>query len=109
MSTIYWLDTEPKVAMAVVSCPRGDEKLKGDLADLKSGGIDTVLSLLEADEAVWLGLGDEGKMAFDYAVKPGEWQSFVPNAATLPVTVQAAGGGLHFTGAVVGPHARLDP
>jgi len=63
VSTIYWLDTEPKVAMAVVSCPRGDEKLKGDLADLKSGGIDTVLSLLEEDEAVWLGLGDEGKMA----------------------------------------------
>jgi alpha-N-arabinofuranosidase len=53
--------------------------------------------------------GDEGVLAFAYAVTPGEWQAFVPAAETLPVTVQAAGGGLHFTGAVIGLHARLDP
>jgi hypothetical protein len=33
----------------------------------------------------------------------------VPAAATLPVTVQAAGDGLHFTGAVVGLYARTEP
>ncbi len=65
MSEIYWLGTRPKVTMAVVSCPRGESKLKSDLFELKSGGIDTVVSLLEPDEAVWLGLGDEGPLAAD--------------------------------------------
>ena len=63
MSEIYWLGTRPKVTMAVVSCPRGDDKLKSDLTELKTGGIDTLVSLLERDEAVWLGLGDEGPLA----------------------------------------------
>ena len=49
--------------MAVVSCPRGDDKLKSDLTELKTGGIDTLVSLLERDEAAWLGLGDEGPLA----------------------------------------------
>jgi protein-tyrosine phosphatase len=63
VSEIYWLGTRPKVTLAVVSCPRGDEKLKSDLFELKGGGIDTIVSLLEKDEAAWLGLGDEGPLA----------------------------------------------
>ena len=63
MSEIYWLGTRPKVTMAVVSCPRGDDKLKTDLVELKNGGIDTIVSLLEKDEAAWMGLGDEGPLA----------------------------------------------
>ena len=55
MSEIYWLGTRPKVTMAVVSCPRGDDKLKTDLVELKNGGIDTIVSLLEKDEAAWMG------------------------------------------------------
>jgi xylan 1,4-beta-xylosidase len=53
--------------------------------------------------------GDESVLTFAYALKPGEWQTFVPAADALPITVQAAGGGLHFTGAVIGLHVRLDP
>ena len=52
--------------------------------------------------------GDEGVLAFAYATDSGTWQTLVADAATLPVTVQAAGGGLHFTGAVIGLHARLE-
>lgn len=63
MSEIYWIGTRPKVTLAVVSCPRGDDKLRPDLFELKSAGIDTVVSLLEVDEAVWLGLGDESRVA----------------------------------------------
>jgi len=65
VSNIYWLGTRPKVTLAVVSCPRGDEKLKSDLDELKSSGIDTVVSLLEKDEAAWMGLADEGPLAED--------------------------------------------
>lgn len=63
MRDIYWIGTRPKVTLAVVSCPRGDSRLRSDLVELKVGGIDTVVSLLEPDEAAWLGLGDEGLMA----------------------------------------------
>ena len=50
--------------MAIVSCPRGG-KLKSDLIELRAGGIDTVVSLLEPDEAAWLGLSDERLLAED--------------------------------------------
>lgn len=65
VSNIYRLGTRPAVSMAVVSCPRGEDKLKGDLFELKSDGIDTIVSLLEPDEAAWMGLADEGPLAED--------------------------------------------
>lgn len=52
--------------------------------------------------------GDEMKLGFDYRIGDGAWTPFAPNVDTMPITVQAAGGGLHFTGAVVGPHARTE-
>jgi hypothetical protein len=33
----------------------------------------------------------------------------VSGADVTPITVQAAGGGLHFTGTVLGLHARIEP
>jgi protein-tyrosine phosphatase len=63
VSEIYWIGTRPKVTLAVVSCPRGDGKLRNDLVDMKMGGVDTVVSMLEPDEAAWLGLAGEGRMA----------------------------------------------
>ncbi len=56
---------------------------------------------------------DETRITFAYArldrQAPSPWQTLLKDAETLPITVQAAGGGLHFTGAVVGPFARLEP
>lgn len=37
--------------------------LKTDLIELKGGGIDTLVSMLEEDEAAWLGLKQERKQA----------------------------------------------
>jgi protein-tyrosine phosphatase len=62
VSEIYWIGTKLKVSLAVVSCPR-DGKLKNDLVDMKMGGVETVISMLEPDEAAWLGLADEGRVA----------------------------------------------
>jgi len=56
-----------------------------------------------------LRLGEEEKhLAFAWAKSDGDWQTVVAQADAVPVTVQAAGGGVHFTGAVVGLHARID-
>jgi xylan 1,4-beta-xylosidase len=52
--------------------------------------------------------GDGLTLAFAHALKPGEWQDLLPRADSYPISVQAAGGGLHFTGALVGVHARLE-
>jgi len=65
VSEIYWIGTRPKVSLAVVACPRGDDRLKTDLIDLKGAGIHTVVSMLEPDEAAWMGLADEGRIAED--------------------------------------------
>ena len=109
MSEIYWLGTRPKVTMAVVSCPRGDDKLKTDLVDLKNGGIDTIVSLLEQDEAAWMGLGDEGPLAkhagmnfisfpipdANVPMEPQKFQSFVVELA-----------GRVLAGETIGVHCR---
>ncbi|HET7536127.1 MAG TPA: glycoside hydrolase family 43 protein, partial [Candidatus Didemnitutus sp.] len=52
---------------------------------------------------------DEKILTAAYSVRAGEWKTLVPDADALAISVQAAGGGLHFTGAVVGPYARLEP
>jgi xylan 1,4-beta-xylosidase len=81
--------------------------------ELANGQPPTVIARMKlANTASQLQLrvtGDESVLTFAYALKPGEWQTFAPAADALPITVQAAGGGLHFTGAVIGLHARLDP
>lgn len=80
--------------------------------ELADGGAPTVMSRTRLPETSRIQLrvtGDEGTLAFAYALSPGEWRDFVPVADTRPVTVQAAGGGNHFTGAVIGLHARLEP
>ena len=59
MSKIFWIDCDPKTSLAIVLCPRGDELLADEIAQLKVGGIETIVSLLERDEAAWLGLKGE--------------------------------------------------
>jgi len=66
--------------------------------------------LLPADtRAIELRLtGDEKVLSFDYALQPGKWKPLVAQTDSDPLSVQAAGGGLHFTGALVGIHARME-
>ncbi len=80
--------------------------------ELDNGPTPTVIARTKIPGETRLDLrvtADEGRLVFAYAVRPGEWRPLGSDAATLPVTVQAAGDGLHFTGAVIGLHARLEP
>jgi xylan 1,4-beta-xylosidase len=73
---------------------------------------ETVLTgLLPADtQSLELRLIGDGKtLSFAYALQTGEWKDFLPKADSYPISVQAAGGGLHFTGALIGLHARTEP
>jgi protein-tyrosine phosphatase len=63
INEICWIDGNPPPHLAVVLRPRGGEWLEDELRKFKTGGIHTLVSLLEEDEAVWLGLGGEPRVA----------------------------------------------
>jgi xylan 1,4-beta-xylosidase len=77
-----------------------------------NGKAPELLASAEISEAPNLQLrivGEEKLVSFAYAAAPGSWQTLISGADVMPITVQAAGGGLHFTGAVLGLHARIEP
>lgn len=59
MEDIFWIGGNPRPGLAIVARPRGGDWLEDEMSHMKSGGIDTLVSLLEKDEADWLGLGSE--------------------------------------------------
>jgi protein-tyrosine phosphatase len=63
MSEIFWIDGHPPPTLAIVLRPLGGEWLEDELLKFKRGGIDTLVSLLEEDEAAWLGLAEEALLA----------------------------------------------
>lgn len=63
MNEIFWIDGNPPTSLAVVLRPRGGDWLEEELARFKRGGIHTIVSLLEEEEADWLGLAQEGPLA----------------------------------------------
>lgn len=63
MNDIFWIEGNPPVTLAVVLRPRGGEWLEDEMRKMKRGGIDTLVSLLEEDEAAWLGLAEESSLA----------------------------------------------
>ena len=63
MDEIFWIKGNPSAPLAIVLCPRGDDWLEDDLLRLKRGGIETVASMLEEDEAVLLSLAEESVLA----------------------------------------------
>jgi protein-tyrosine phosphatase len=63
VSEIFWIDGHPPPTLAVVLRPRGGDWLEDELDRLKHGGITTLVSLLEPEEAEYLGLAEEGSIA----------------------------------------------
>ena len=63
VDNVLWIEGSAPAGLAIVLRPRGDDGLKDDLADIKRSGVDTLVSLLEANEARWLGLAAEGPLA----------------------------------------------
>ena len=59
MQDIFWIEGNPRFGVAIVARPRGNDWLEDEMVALKHGNIDTLVSLLEPDEAEWLGLENE--------------------------------------------------
>ena len=58
-----WIQGDAAVRLAIVLCPQGGRALEDELRRLARGGVQTLVSLLEPEEADWLGLGEEGALA----------------------------------------------
>jgi len=69
VNDIFWIKGNPPAPLAIVLRPRGDEWLEDELLRMKQGGIQTLVSLLERDEAVLLGLADEAPIAEHIGLK----------------------------------------
>lgn len=63
VENVLWIEGRDPVGLAIVLRPRGERELKDDLTDFKRGGVETLVSLLEPNEARWLGLEEEGPLA----------------------------------------------
>ncbi|MGB9407338.1 MAG: hypothetical protein WCA89_07360 [Terracidiphilus sp.] len=63
MEDIFWVKGDPPAQLAIVICPSGDDWLEAELLRMKQAGIQTLVSLLEKNEGVLLGLEDEGPAA----------------------------------------------
>jgi Cyclin-dependent kinase inhibitor 3 (CDKN3) len=63
LDDIFWIEGTPPVGLAVVLRPRGGDWLGDELQRYMQSGIDVLVSLLEPNEATWLGLKDEGPLA----------------------------------------------
>ena len=64
-SCVFWVHGEPSPPppLAIVLCPRGGRRLRKALDTFKRGGVETLVSLLEPNEAEWLDLAQEGPIA----------------------------------------------
>jgi protein-tyrosine phosphatase len=60
---IYWVQDGRSPRFAIVPRPRGGDWLRDDLAALKTGGIDILVSFLPGYEAEELGLSEEAQLA----------------------------------------------
>ena len=61
--SIFWISRYPPPALAIVLCPQGGRRLRDDLLAIRHSGIQTLVSLLEEEEACSYDLAKEGQLA----------------------------------------------
>ena len=86
VSEIFWIEGDPAPGLAIVARPNGDNCLEVELRQIKQGGIDTVVSLLEPYEEAVLGLAEEratakhvGLRFLSYPIPDGQIPSDSPS------------------------------
>lgn len=63
MAGIFWIQGDPSLGLAIVQRPQGDSWLRDELSLMKEGGVESIVSLLDPTEAMWLGLSQEGPLS----------------------------------------------
>ncbi|MGA2808124.1 MAG: hypothetical protein ABSE87_08310 [Terracidiphilus sp.] len=69
MAGVFWIEGDLPVPLAIVLCPSGGRALRDELLAIKRGGVQTLVSLLEEQEAEWLDLAEEPQVAQQIGLK----------------------------------------
>lgn len=69
VAEVLWVQGDPALALAIVLCPHGDGWLWDELLHIRRSGVETLVSLLEKDEADFLGLAEEGPLAKELGMR----------------------------------------
>jgi protein-tyrosine phosphatase len=77
--TFEWVDANDRFRLAIMPCPRPDQ-LEAHLLELKAKGADVVVSMLEPEEAGWLGVAEEGELCAKAGIR--FYQHPVPDHST---------------------------
>lgn len=80
------------------------ELFNGSLAEIVAQ-----TAIPEAKEIEFRLRGNELTGESSFKLHDGKWQTLIANVDLTAITTKAAGDGMHFTGAVVGVHARIEP
>lgn len=86
MDGVFWIEGNPPVPLAIVLCPYGGSILHDELREMARSGVETLVSLLEPDEADWLGLGKEAAFAAESGMN---FLSFPITDVHVPANVHA--------------------
>ena len=63
VDSVFWIEGSSHAPLAIVLCPYGGSILEEELREIARGGVQTLVSMLEPDEADWLGLAEERELA----------------------------------------------
>jgi protein-tyrosine phosphatase len=109
MKDIFWIKGNPPASLAIVLCPPGGRGLHDQLLTMKNGGVETLVSLLEEEEAAMLGLSQEGRIAeqvgLQFLAHPMPDAHLPPNRASFRAFAQELADRLR-EGEAVGVHCR---
>jgi protein-tyrosine phosphatase len=109
VNDVFWINGKDPPYLAVVLRPRGEDWLEDDLRRLKRCGIETIVSLLQLEEARWLGLEEEGplaeKVGIEFLSHPIP-DTHVPSSSTAFHTFAAGLADRLRTGEHIGVHCR---
>lgn len=109
---IFWVEGDSTVRLAIVLRPRGNDWLEDEVVRISKDGVDTLVSMLEEDEAASLGLAEEcliteksGLTFLNYPIpdrtNPSDISSFRKFVANLAELARAGHSiGIHCRGSI---------
>jgi protein-tyrosine phosphatase len=109
VNAVFWIEGNPAVPLAIVLCPYGGSILQDELREIARSGVQTLVSLLEPDEADWLGLSEEsalaGELGMHFLSYPIQDVHVPANESTFRTFVATLAGRLR-AGERIGMHCR---
>jgi protein-tyrosine phosphatase len=106
---VFWIEGSPPLPLAIVLCPYGGSILKDELREIARSGVQILVSLLEPDEADWLGLAEEsalaGQLGMHFLSYPIQDVHVPANVSTFRTFVSALADRLR-AGERIGMHCR---